>query len=88
MGNDEKTMRIVRNLDRSAIEGKLAEIRKTAQSSNLAELASMFNGVEGMPRAQMETRVRNALKWLLGKAEHQNLHAQLELVELNLPNLK
>jgi hypothetical protein len=41
-----------------------------------------------MPRAQMEARIQNALKWLKGKPEHQNLQAQLELVELNLPNLK
>ena len=88
MGNDEKTMRIVRNLDRAAIEGKLAEVRKTAQSSNLAELASMFNGVEGMPRGQIETRVTNALKWLADKPQHQTLIATLELVEMNLPNLK
>ena len=87
-GNDEKTMRIVRNLDRGAIEGKLAEVRKQAQSSNLTELASMFTGVEGMPRAQIESRVVNALKWLADKPQHQQIIAQLELVEINLPNLK
>ena len=87
-GNDEKTMRIVRNLDRGAIEGKLAEVRKQAQTSNLAELASMFSGVEGMPRAQIESRVVNALKWLADKPQHQGIIAQLELVEINLPNLK
>jgi hypothetical protein len=32
--------------------------------------------------------VRNALKWLAGKSEHGALAAQLELVEINLPNLK
>ena len=88
MSSDEKTMRIVRNLDRAAIEGKLADVRKAAQSSNLAELASMFSGVEGMPRAQIETRVSNALKWLADKPQHQQIIAQLELVEMNLPNLK
>ena len=88
MSSDEKTMRIVRNLDRAAIEGKLADVRKAAQSSNLAELASMFSGVEGMPRAQIETRVSNALKWLADKPQHQQIIAQLELIEMNLPNLK
>ena len=88
MSSDEQTMRIVRNLDRAAIEGKLADVRKAAQSSNLAELASMFSGVEGMPRAQIETRVSNALKWLADKPQHQQIIAQLELIEMNLPNLK
>ena len=88
MGNEDKTLRMVTNLDRGAIEGKLAEVRKTAQSKSLAELASMFAGVEGMPRAQIETRVGNALKWLADKPQHQSIAAQLELVELNLKNLK
>jgi hypothetical protein len=88
MGDEEKTVRLVRNLDRGAIEGKLAEVRSQAQSSELAELASMFTGVEGMPRAQIQTRVANALKWLADKPQHQKITAQLELVELNLPNLK
>jgi len=88
MSDPEKTVRLVRNLDRGAIEGKLAEVRSQAQAANLAELAAMFNGVEGMPRAQIETRVASAFKWLADKPAHQRIAAQLELVELNLPNLK
>lgn len=84
----EKTLKLVTNLDRGAIEGKLAELRKAAQSSNLGDLATMLNGIEGTPRAEMEQRVRSALKWLADKPQHRNLFAQLELVELNLPNLK
>ena len=41
---DDKTLRMVTNLDRAAIEGKLAEVRNAAQSANLAELAAMFAG--------------------------------------------
>jgi len=88
MAENDKTVRMVTNLDRKAIEGKLAEVRNTAQSSNLAELASMFAGVEGMPKAQIETRVKNALKWLADKPQHQRIVVDLELVELNLKNLK
>ena len=88
MSSEDKTVRLVRNLDRGAIEAKLAEVRKAAQSSNLADLASMFAGVEGMPRAQMQERVSSALKWLADKPQHERIAAQLELVELNLPNLK
>jgi hypothetical protein len=36
----------------------------------------------------MEEKVRGALKALAVKPEHKSLHAQLELVEINLPNLK
>ena len=85
---DDKTVRMVTNLDRKAVEGKLVEVRAAAQSANLAELASMFQGVEGMPKAQIEQRVKNALKWLADKPQHQRITADLELVEINLKNLK
>ena len=88
MSDEEKTVRLVRNLDRGAIEGKLAEVRSQAQAANLAELAAMFNGVEGMPRAQIEQKVKNALKWLADKPQHNRIASQLELIGLNLPNLK
>ena len=88
MSSHDKTLKLVTNLDRTAIEGRLADIRNAAQSSNLADLAAMFNGIEGMPKAQIEQRVRNALKWLADKPQHTSLAAQLELVEINLPNLK
>jgi hypothetical protein len=88
MSDNEKTMKLVTNLDRKAIEGKLAEVRTEAQSANLKELADMFNGVEGMPRAQIEQKVKNALKWLADKPQHGRISSQLELIGLNLPNLK
>jgi hypothetical protein len=85
---DDKTVRMVTNLDRKAVEGKLGEVHKAAQSSSLNELASMFQGVEGMPKAQIEQRVKNALKWLADKPQHARITTELELVELNLKNLK
>ena len=85
---EEKTLRMVTNLDRKAIEGKLAQVRSDALSANLKELADMFNGVEGMPRAQIETKVKNALKWLADKPQHNRIASQLELVGINLHNLK
>ena len=88
MSNHEKTLEIVTNLDRGAIEARLAEVRKMAQSDNLGDLAAMLNGLEGQPRAQVEKRVREALKWLADKPQHKGLAARLELVEINLPNLK
>ena len=88
MSSDDKTMKLVTNLDRKAIEGKLAEVRSAAQSANLKELAEMFAGVEGMPRAQIEQKVKSALKWLGDKPQHSRIASQLELIGLNLPNLK
>lgn len=84
----DKTVRMVTNLDRKAIEGKLAGVRQAAQSARLTELASLLAGVEGQPRAQIESRLQSALKFLADKPQHQRLVADLELVEINLKNLK
>ena len=86
--DQEKTMQLVTNLDRKAIEAKLAQVRQDAQSANLKDLADLFNGVEGMPRAQIEIRVNNALKWLADKPQLNRIASQLELVGINLKNLK
>ena len=88
MSADDKTVRMVTNLDRKAVEGKLADVRKAAQAANLSELASLFTAIEGMPAAQIEQKVKNALKWLADKPQHNRLATDLELVELNLKNLK
>jgi hypothetical protein len=88
MSAHEKTLKLVTNLDRNAVEARLAELHKTAQSAKLGDLAAMLEGVEGMPRAQLEARVKSALKWLADKPQHKGFFAQLEMIELNLPNLK
>jgi hypothetical protein len=46
-----------------------------------------LDGCAGAPRTQLEQKVRDAQKALSGLAGHGELKAQLELVELNLPNL-
>jgi hypothetical protein len=84
----DKTLKLVMNLDRTGIEARLAEVRSGAERANLGEVAALFKGVEGMSRAQMEERVQQGLKSLRGKTEYGALSALLELVELNLPNLK
>ena len=88
MSMHDKTLKLVTNLDRAGIEARLAEVRGGAESAKLGELAALLSGVEGMPRAQIEERVRQGLSSLRGKAEYGALSALLELVELNLPNLK
>ena len=86
--SDEKTMKLVTNLDRAAIEAKLREIGGDAAAAGLTEVAKMFVGVQGMPAAQIEQRVNSAMKWLADKPEHARIAATLDLVGMNLKNLK
>ena len=86
--SDEKTMKLVTNLDRAAIEVKLREIGGDAAAAGLPDIAKMFIGIEGMPAAQIEQRVNNAMKWLADKPQHMRLATSLDLVGMNLKNLK
>lgn len=88
MSSHEQTLKLVTNLERAGIESRLADIRGAAQAAGLAELAQLLAAAPGAPRAELEQQIRGALKWLAGKPEHNALVAQLELVEINLPNLK
>lgn len=87
MGMDS-AMKLVTNLDRAGLEALLVKVRMFAQAKGLAELAQMSAGVEGMPRAQLEANVKNAIKWPGGKDGMSDLRGPLKLAELNLPNLK
>ena len=86
--SDEKTLKLVTNLDRAAIEAKLREVGGDAAAAGLSDLAKMFIGIQGMPAAQIEQRVNNAVKWLADKPQHARLAATLDLVGMNLKNLK
>jgi hypothetical protein len=86
--SEDRTMKLVTNLDRAQIEAKLAELHAAAKAKGLADLAQLFFGVEGMPRVQIEQRVHNAQRWLAGRSEHGEIAALLDLVEINLKNLK
>ena len=88
MSIHDKTLKLVTNLDRAAIEARLADVRKAAQAASLADVVGALAEFEGAARPQMEQKVRAALKALAAKEEHKGLSAQLELVEINLPNLK
>ena len=84
----EPTMKLVTNLDRAAIEAKLREAGAGAAAAGLTDLARMFIGIDGLPAAQIEQRVNNAMKWLADKPQYMNISALLELVGMNLKNLK
>ena len=83
----EPTMKLVTNLDRAAIEAKLGEVGSDAAAAGLTDLAKMFVGIEGMPKAQIEQRVNNAMKWLADKPQHMKMSSMLDLVGMNLKNL-
>lgn len=87
MSSHDKTLKLVTNLKRGAIEKRIGEARSAAQKAGLTEVAELLDGVEGASRAEIEQKVRDALKSLAGKSGHSGIAEVLELVEMNLPNL-
>jgi hypothetical protein len=85
MSNEEyETLRWPTNLDRAGIEKRLEQVR----DSGVPELASRFTQLEKMTPAQLGGAVVAALGWVQGKPEHRALATQLEMVAMNLKNLK
>jgi hypothetical protein len=84
----EETLRWPTNLDRAAIEQRLAQARATAEKNGWNELVSLLSDVEGKPAAEIAKRVMRALDWLQKQPEQRAFALQLQMVALNLKNLK
>jgi hypothetical protein len=82
--NEYETLRWPTNLDRAGIEKRLIQVRE----SGVPELATRFLDVEKMTPAQLGSAVVSALGWIQGKPEHRANAMQLEMVAMNLKNLK
>jgi hypothetical protein len=83
-----ETLRWPTNLDRSAIEQRLVQARLTAERTGLTEVAAILAGVETMTPGQIAKSVMAVLRWLEGKSELRAYTLQLEMVALNLKNLR
>ena len=84
----EETLRWPTNLDRAAINQRLIQARTTAEKDGLAEVAKLLLDVENQPPAHVAKAVMASLAWLQGKSELRQFTLQLEMVALNLKNLK
>ena len=88
MSNENETLRWPTNLDRAGIEQRLVQVREAAEAGKLGELAALFADVEGMTSGQIGAHVVAALTWLQDRPEHRRITTQLEMVAMNLKNLK
>lgn len=84
----DETIRFPTNLDRAAIEQRLAKVREAALAARLPELAARFDGIAAMGAAQLASSVIGALDWIDGRPGHDAIARQLQMVALNLKNLK
>ena len=83
-----ETLRRPTNLDRAAIERRLVEVREVARAQGLGHVVALFEKLEKMNAGQVGAAVVAALEWLQDKPQHRPLTMQLEMVAMNLKNLK
>ena len=85
--DQDKTVELVTNLDRAAIEEKLRQIVAECKARKLDDVPALLGDFAGMGQADLAKRVTLCLRALSESPEHKVLFTHLELVELNLPNL-
>lgn len=88
MTAENETLRWPTNLDHAAIVKRLVEVREAAQAASLPELAARFEDVEVMPAGRLASAVVAALTSIQELPEHRALAMQLEMVAINLKNLR
>ena len=87
MPHDE-TLRWPTNLDRSGIESRLVQVHAAAKAQGLDQVAALFANLGALTAAQLGHNVVSALELLQEKREHDAITRQLEMVAMNLKNLR
>ena len=88
MTTEYETLRWPTNLDRAGMELRLVQVRDYALANGLPELAARFESLATLTAAQLGTAVLGALNSLQKSPEHRPAITQLEMVAMNLKNLK
>jgi len=63
-------------------------VRETAQRAGLDQLAKSFEALDKLTAAQLGAKVVAAMTEIQSKPEHRAIATQLEMVAMNLKNLK
>ena len=88
LSQNDETLRWPTNLDRAGIEKRLEQARAEAEKAGLADVAALLTGVAAMSGAQLGGAVVAALNILQDRSEHRPVTMTLEMVAMNLKNLK
>jgi len=84
----EETLRWPTKLDRAAIEQRLIEARNAATRNGWDDIATLLAGVEKKSAPELAKAVMAALECVQKKPEQRDFTRQLEMVALNLKNLR
>ena len=88
MASENETLRWPTNLDHRAIVVRLMQFREAARLAGLADIAARFDNVEEMPAAQIGAKVISTMTLLQERTDQMHIAKQLEMIAMNLKNLK
>jgi len=84
----DQTMKFSTTMNRAEIEAMLAECRNFAAAADLSAVTKFLTGVEGLKADDLKARIMGSLEQLGGKDEYALLIDKLDMLLLNLHNLK
>ena len=84
----DSTMKFSTTMNRAEIDAMLGDCRKFASAADLPDVASLLTGTEGAGPDALKARITSCLEQLGGKDEYALLIDKLDMLLLNLPNLK
>ena len=84
----DSTIKFSTTMNRAEIDAMLAECQSFAAAADLPEVAKFLTGTAGLPAGELKTRMTSCLEILGGKDEYALLIDKLDMLLLNLPNLK
>lgn len=88
LSENDETLRWPTNLDRGGIEKRLEQARAEAEKAGLDEIVKLLTDVPAMSAAQLGSAVVAALNILQERSEHRPVTMTLEMVAMNLKNLR
>ena len=86
--NENETLRWPTNLDHGAIVLRLMQFREDARAAGLSDIAARFDNVETMPGPQIGAKVISTMTLLQERTDQMHIAKQLEMIAMNLKNLK
>jgi hypothetical protein len=84
----DATMKFSTTMSRAEIEAKIPELKKFAEAAQLSDIVKLLTETAALPPAELASRMKRCLEITGGKDEYALLYDQLDMLVLNLNNLK
>ena len=84
----DATMKFSTNMSRPKIEAKIPELKNFAEAAGLAEIVKLLTDTAALKPAELIARMQRCLELTGGQDEYALLYDQLDMLVLNLENLK